>query len=132
MKTYQKIHIGASMKAALKHLACIEDTLTRPSSFYEVLDDVPAADREEMLNDVQHVREVIADAFTRFVLPVDEISRKHVVYFNAGLVSIAFYDLNPEKFQRRSGELPKEEAEVLKAYCDEVSELLERLMRRLQ
>jgi hypothetical protein len=132
MKEYQKISIGASMKAALQHLDHIEDVLTRPSSFHEVLDDMPAAEREEILNGVQRLREVIADAFTWFDFPVTGTSRKQVAYFNAALVSIAFYDLDPEKFQRRSGGLPKEEAELLQAYCDEVSELLERLMRRLR
>ena len=119
------------MKAALQHLNHIEDVLTRPSSFYEVLDDVPAAEREEILNGVQRLREVIADAFTWFDFPVTETSHKQVAYFNAALASIAFYDLNPEKFQRRSGELPKEEAKVLQAYCDEILKLLERLMRSM-
>lgn len=128
MKEYQKISIGASMKAALQHLIHIEDVLTRLSSFYEVLDDMPAAEREEMLNEVQRLREVIADAFTWFDFPVTETSRKQVAYFNAALVSIAFHDLDPEKFQRRSGELPREETEVLRAYCDQLLKMLERLM----
>lgn len=132
MKEYQKISIGASMRAALQHLAHIEDVLTRPSSFYEVLDDMPAAEREEILNGVQRLREVIADAFTWFDFPVTETSRKQVAYFNAALVSIAFHDLDPKTFQRRSGELPREEAEVLQTYCDEVMTLLERLMRSVR
>ena len=109
--------------------ACKYQDHSDPSSFYEVLDDMPAAEREGMLNGVQHVREVIARAFTRFDLPVAETSRKQVVYFNAGLVSIAFHDLAPGKFQRSYGELPGEEVEALQAYCDEVMKLLERLMR---
>ncbi|MGB8310318.1 MAG: hypothetical protein WCE81_00425 [Halobacteriota archaeon] len=132
MKEYQKISVGASMKAALQHLDHIEDVLTRPSSFYEVLDDMPAAEREEILNGVQRLREVIAAAFTWFDFPLTETSRKQVAYFNAALVSIAFYDLDPKTFQRRSGELPREEAEVLQTYCDEVLKLLERLMRSVQ
>ena len=131
MKEYQKISIGASMKAAIQHLAHIEDAITRPSSFYEVLDDMSAAEREEILNGVRRLREVIADAFTWFDFPVTETSRKQVAYFNAALVSIAFHDLDPEKFQRRSGELPREEAEMLQTYCDEVLKLLHRLMRSM-
>ena len=131
MKDSQKISIGASMKAALQHLDRIEDALTRPSSFHEVLEDMPAAEREEILNEVQRLREIIADAFKWFDFPVTETSRKIVAYFNVGLVSIAFHGLAPETFPRRSGELPKEEAEVLQAYCDEVSKVLERLMRSI-
>jgi hypothetical protein len=132
MRERQKISIGASMKAALQHLDHIEDVLTRPSSFYEVLDDMPAAEREEILNGVQRLRKVIADAFTWFDFPITETRRKQVAHFNAALVSIAFHDLAPKTFQRKSGELPKEEAEVLQAYCDEVSEVLERLMRSIR
>ena len=128
MKGPQKVSIGASMEAALQHLDHIEDVLTRPSSFHEVLNEVPAAELEEILNEVQRLREIIAHAFERFDLPVTETSRLMVAYFNAGLVSVAFHALAPETFQRRSGELPKEEAEVLQAYCNEVSTVLERLM----
>ena len=129
MKLHQKLSIGASMEAALQHLDHIEDVLTRSSSFYEVLDDMPAAEHEEILNGVHRLREVIAHVFKWFDLPVTETSRKQVAYFNAALVSIAFHDLDPKTFQRRSGELAREEAEVLQTYCDEVMTLLECLMR---
>jgi diadenosine tetraphosphate (Ap4A) HIT family hydrolase len=132
MKKYQKISIGASMKTALQGLARVEEALTRPSSFYEVFNDVPAADREEMLNRVQQIQEVIAQAFTRFDLPVAKTSREQVVHFNAGLVSVIFHDLAPEKYQKKFGELPKQEAAALQAYCAEAAQLLECLMRRLQ
>jgi hypothetical protein len=131
VKPHQKLNIGASMQAALQHLDHIEDVLTRPSSFYEVLDDMPTAEHEEILNCVHRLRKVIAQAFKRFDLPVTETSRKQVIYFNTALISIAFHDLSPDTFQKKSGELPMEEGEALQAYCDEILKLLESVMRSM-